>query len=85
MNEYYIGIIDEDEDEILDIKRTILINSPDSIDENLIHFVDYPLPKNASTLSDTVSKSVIKDIVDGSIHLLIIDNAYRLNSAHYQM
>lgn len=76
MNEYYIGIIDEDEDEILDIKRTILINSPDSIDEDLIHFVDYPLPQNAATLSDTVSKSVIKDIIDGAIHLLIVD--YRI-------
>ena len=42
MNEYYIGIIDEDEDEILDIKRTILINSPDSIDEDLIHLKTYP-------------------------------------------
>ena len=76
MNNYYIGIIDEDQDEIQDIKRTILINKPESISEDLIQFVDYPLPKNASVLSDEVTNSVLRDIVNGKIHLLIVD--YRI-------
>lgn len=76
MNNYYIGIIDEDQDEIQDIKRTILINKPESISEDLIQFVDYPLPKNASILSDEVTNSVLRDIVNGTIHLLIVD--YRI-------
>lgn len=76
MNNYYIGIIDEDQDEIQDIKRTILINKPESISEDLIQFVDYPLPQNASILSDEVTNSVLRDIVNGTIHLLIVD--YRI-------
>lgn len=76
MNKYYIGIIDEDQDEILDIKRTILINKPESISEDLIQFVDYKLPGNIATLSKEVSAAVIKDIVDGMIHVLIVD--YRI-------
>lgn len=76
MHNYYIGIIDEDQDEIQDIKRTILINKPESVPEDLIQFVDYPLPQNASVLSDEVSNSVLRDIVNGAIHLLIVD--YRI-------
>lgn len=76
MNNYYIGIIDEDQDEILDIKRTILFNKPKEIAEGLIQFVDYPLPTNAATLSEEVSKMVISDIIEGTIHILIVD--YRI-------
>lgn len=76
MNNYYIGIIDEDQDEIQDIKRTILINKPEFISEDLIQFVDYPLLQNASVLSDEVSNVVLRDIVNGAIHLLIVD--YRI-------
>ena len=76
MNNYYIGIIDEDQDEIQDIKRTILINKPESMSEDLIQFVDYPLPESASVLSDEVTNSVLRDIVNGTIHLLIVD--YRI-------
>lgn len=76
MNNYYIGIIDEDQDEILDIKRTILFNKPETIAEDLIQFVDYPLPSNAATLSEKVSKMVIRDITEGAIHILILD--YRI-------
>lgn len=76
MNKYYIGIIDEDQDEILDIKRTILINKPETIAEDLIQFVDYPLPGIAATLSKEMSDAVIKDIITGTIHILIVD--YRI-------
>lgn len=76
MNKYYIGIIDEDQDEILDIKRTILVNKPDAIAEDLIQFVDYPLPSTAATLSKEMSDAVIRDIINGTIHVLIVD--YRI-------
>ncbi len=76
MNKYYIGIIDEDQDEILDIKRTILVNKPDNISEDYIQFVDYPLPSIAATLSKEMSDAVIKDIISGTIHILIVD--YRI-------
>lgn len=76
MNNYYIGIIDEDRDEVLDIKRTILINKPENIAEDLIHFVDYPLPDNATTLSEEVSNAVIRDIINDKIHTLVVD--YRI-------
>jgi len=76
MNKYYIGIIDEDQDEILDIKRTILVNKPDTIAEDLIQFVDYPLPSTVATLSKEMSDAVIDDIVGGMIHALIVD--YRI-------
>lgn len=76
MNKYYIGIIDEDQGEILDIKRTILINKPETITEDLIQFVDYTLPSSAATLSKEISDAVIKDIINGTIHILIVD--YRI-------
>lgn len=73
MDNYCIGIIDEDQGEILDIKRTIFVNKPAHIAESLIQFVDYPLPTRVTTLSDEVSKAVIRDIVSSSIHALIVD------------
>lgn len=73
MNNFYIGIIDESQDEILDIKRTILINKPDSVLEEQIVFIDYPLSTNARTLSDEAVKAVIKDIEEGNLHALIVD------------
>jgi len=76
MNEYYIGIIDEDQDEIYDIKRTILVHKPEIISEDLIKFVDYPLSANIDTLSDEMSMKVLDDITDGRIHILIVD--YRI-------
>ncbi|MDE6261134.1 MAG: hypothetical protein K2M42_09800 [Oscillospiraceae bacterium] len=76
MDNYCIGIIDEDQGEVLDIKRTIHANKPAHIAEELIQFVDYPLPTRVTTLSDEVSKAVIRDIVGGSIHALIVD--YRI-------
>lgn len=76
MNKYYIGIIDEDQDEVLDIKRTILINKPEAISEDLIQFIDYPLPSNVATLSKELADVVIKDITHGRIHILIVD--YRI-------
>lgn len=76
MNKYYIGIIDEDQGEVLDIKRTILFNMPKDITEDRVQFVDYPLPAHAETLSEEVSKMVIEDIINGAIHILIVD--YRI-------
>lgn len=76
MNKYYIGIIDEDQDEILDIKRTIYINKPDTIADELIQFVDYPLPQSVESLSKKMSDVVINDIIGGMIHALIVD--YRI-------
>ena len=76
MNEYNIGIIDEDHDEILDIKRTIVINKPENVDEDSICFIDYSLPAEADTLSTEVTNEVIRDIINGKVHLLIVD--YRI-------
>lgn len=76
MDKYFIGIIDEDQDEVLDIKRTIFINKPKSVSEDVIEFIDYPLPSNISTLSKEMADAVIKDIVGGRIHILIVD--YRI-------
>ena len=73
MNNYYIGIIDESQDEILDIERTILINKPENVMEDQISFVDYPLPGDAKTLPDETTKAAIKNIIEGALHALIVD------------
>lgn len=73
MNKYYIGIIDEDQNEILDIKRTIFANKPECVKEDYIQFVDYHLPSVAETLLSEMTKTVAKDISNGKIHLLIVD------------
>ena len=76
MNMYYIGIIDEDMDEVLDIKRTILVNKPVSISEDQIQFVDYSFPSDTATFSQVISDAVIEDIKNSKIHVLIVD--YRI-------
>ena len=76
MDKYYIGIIDEDHGEVLDIERTILINKPEKIEEQQIEFVEYPFPKQTATLSAKMSEAVINDIITGMIHVLIVD--YRI-------
>lgn len=76
MNEYYIGVIDEDQDEILDLQRTVLVNRPEDVREEWIHFVEYPLSDDVATLSQKLSEMVIGDIAGGRIHSLIVD--YRI-------
>lgn len=73
MNNYYIGIIDENPDEILDIERTILINRPEKIREDQIFFIDYPLPGDAKALSDETTKAAVKNIIERTLHALIVD------------
>ena len=73
MYNYIIGIIDEDLEDIQDIKRTIIVNKPENIADDRIDFELYTIPENASGLTDDIAKAVINDIVSEKIQVLIVD------------
>lgn len=73
MNNYIIGIIDEDSEDIQDIERTIIVNKPENVSEEQITFYSYSIPANVSGLSDDIANTVINDIVNDKFQLLIVD------------
>lgn len=73
MNNYIIGIIDEDTEDIQDIERTIIVNKPENVAEEQIDFNIYSIPTNVSWISNQIVNKVINDIVNSKIHLLIVD------------
>lgn len=81
MKKYIVGIIDEDQEDIEYIKRTIFINKPDDIKDENIEFIDYSLDNESPTeLTDSLVKAVISDIIDGKIQLLIVDYKIIVNT-----
>ena len=50
MDKYHVGIVDEDELEVLEIKRTIIANKPDDIKETDLVFNVLKLEDRKSTV-----------------------------------
>lgn len=73
MNKYIIGIIDEDQQDIEYIERTILINKPDNIADDHIVFQEYSLDQNVACLHNKIVNSVISDIIDNRINAIVVD------------
>ncbi len=73
MNKYVIGIIDEDNEDIDYIKRTIFINKPENVGDAQVDFVEYTLDATSDSLTDIIVNSAIEDIVDANIQALIVD------------
>lgn len=76
-----IGIIDDDENEINSIQRTIItIIKRNNLDVDDIEFKIYDLNSETGKLTDNLIKQVIEDISKFKISLLIIDHKIMVNS-----
>lgn len=76
-----IGIIDDDENEINSIQRTIItIIKRNNIDADNIEFKIYDLNSEAGKLTENLINQVIGDISEFEISLLIIDHKIMVNS-----
>lgn len=76
-----IGIIDDDENEINSIQRTIItIIKRNILDVDDIEFKIYDLNSEIGKLTDNLIKKVIEDISKFKISLLIIDHKIMVNS-----
>ena len=80
MDNYKIGIIDEDEADVQSIERTILENVPDSIKEEQVSFWHSDLLSNTARLSDEIFSQVIEKIENNDIQILIVDYKIIVNS-----
>lgn len=67
---YTIGLIDDEEAQIITIRRTIKINAPSNIEYD---FKSYSLSSESSKLVNEVFNQVIEDIKKREIACLIID------------
>lgn len=79
MNKYVIGIVDEDKEDVDDIKRAILVNKPNAISEEQICFQVYPIPADTDGIVSIISGEVINDITEGVIQSIIVD--YKIMSS----
>ena len=69
-----IGIIDDDNNDIGTLKRTILsILKKNNIDI-CIEFKEYDLSSNRGEISDEIVKEILNDIINYQISILIIDH-----------
>lgn len=76
-----IGIIDDDENEIDSIQRTIItIIKRNNLSVSNIEFKIYDLNSEAGKLTDNLIRQVIEDISKFEISLLIIDHKIMVNS-----
>ncbi len=75
---YSIGIIDEEKDQIANIRRTIKYNKPKEIQSDDLKFVEYSMDEGGVQLPQKLYEQVMEDVIDGKIHVLIID--YRIIS-----
>ncbi len=73
MNKYIIGIIDEDNEDIDYIKRTIFINKPENVSDAQVDFIEYTLDAASDSLTDEIVNSAIEDIIEANIQALIVD------------
>lgn len=75
---YTIGIIDEEKDQIANIRRTIKFNKPKELCTDDLVFIEYSLDGDGARLPQKLRDHVLDDVLDGNIHALIID--YRIIS-----
>ncbi|MCI8521493.1 MAG: hypothetical protein HFE50_08375 [Clostridia bacterium] len=80
MNNYAIGIIDEDDADIQYIERTILINKPENIKDSQVEFATYYLKECKEDFCSKIVLDAIEDIINEKIQLLIIDYKIMVNS-----
>lgn len=73
MEQYVIGIVDEDIEDIEDIERTIIINKPEAIVEEQIVFQKYDIPADTESIISTISDEITQDIISNKIQSIIID------------
>lgn len=77
MKKYYVGIIDDTEDECNSIKRTIYTNKETDCE---IIFKVYE-PTNSNLINDNLLDKIQEDIVNNQLMILIIDNKLIVNGA----
>lgn len=70
---YTIGIIDEKHEQVLDVERTIIINKPETVDEDDIQFEEYILPEGIEDFQGKLPTKVLEDIEARIIQTLIVD------------
>lgn len=73
MNNYVIGIIDEDTVDIQYIERTVLINKPEEIQDFQVKFATYCLDGYREDFYEKIVLDAIEDIINEKIQMLIID------------
>ncbi|MEA5025954.1 hypothetical protein SDC9_24663 [bioreactor metagenome] len=76
--DYTIGLIDEEDSHLGNIRRILLLNLPAG---NTIDFKVYPLEGQSDILPKRVTDEVLYDIVQGNICSLIIDYKIMIHSA----
>lgn len=67
---YKIGLIDDESNELIKIRRTIKANAPKDV---IFDFKQYELNTNVSNLMKEIASQVIEDIKHNEINTLIID------------
>ena len=67
---YKIGLIDDESNELMKIRRTIKANAPKDV---VFDFKQYELNGKANNLMQEIANQVIKDIENNEINILIID------------
>lgn len=72
MAKYKIGLIDDDKDELGDIRRTIKENKPNNVELSDIELMEYSLGEGSNCLTYTINE-IIEDIINFKINSLIVD------------
>ena len=73
MEQFVIGIVDEDVEDIEDIERTIIFNKPEAIAEEQIVFQKYDIPADTDSIISTISDKITQDIICNKIQSIIVD------------
>lgn len=74
---YIIGLIDDEQSEIVKIRRTIKANAPKDV---LFDFKTYRLDDKEKNLMEQLAQEVIYDIKENQINVLIIDYKIMLDT-----
>lgn len=67
---YTIGLVDDNEDQLSDIRAAIKANKLQDLE---INFKSYSIPQNSENAIEILLKEILDDIKNGGIHSLIID------------
>lgn len=70
---YCIGIVDEDNSQVLDIQRTIIACKPESVAESSISFHVFEISGDADSLIENLYHEIVACIESKSIDSLLID------------
>lgn len=84
MTKYIIGIIDDDEDEIDTIERSIIVNLPKDIRVENVDFLAYSLDDNDRDPVDALTQQVIDDAANEEVSALLIDYKLVVNQQNIE-